>query len=218
MNETVIYEPFRTVPLAELRDELRFEFPDLPNQLFDHYILKAADTMARRGKIIRRCAVIHGQSCITRYALHAPDGMAICGVLSIRSVPCGGCYTYEVAKSFVAPLGAKNCGREIAWYDDKEATLHVNPAYCTNRYYVSLAVTPGRNACELPAEFADEFLDVLTEGARAFILMIPGRPWTDIQLGQAYYKDFYDQIADRGIEVSTHKQRGAVKMDFGRVM
>ena len=55
--------------LCYFRDELRFEFMDLPVSMFDYYNLKTARYMARVGNILRRRMVITPKECITRYKL-----------------------------------------------------------------------------------------------------------------------------------------------------
>lgn len=214
----VVYEPFKTVPLAVLRDELVFEFPELPTQLLDHFILKTARIMARKGKLVRRNAIINARHCVTRYLLESPDGMEICGVMSIRNEPICGRYDYEVPTRFVAPAGVRDCGREIAWYDDAERTLHIHPQYTHSRYHVTMAVAPARDACELPEVYLTDYIDTLTAGVKGHIMLISNRPWTNIQLGQAHYQDFMERIGEDAIDASTHKMRGAVKMNFGRVL
>ena len=214
----VVYEPFKTVPLARLRDELVFEFPELPTQLLDYQILKASIVMARKGKIVRRNAIINARQCVTRYLLESPDGMKICAVMSIRNEPICGKFDYEVPTRFVAPTGLRDCAREVAWYDDAESVLHINPKYLHGRYHVCMAVEPQRDACELPEVYETEYLDTLMAGAKAYIMLISGRPWTNIQLGQAHLNDFMERIAYDGVDASTHKMRGAIHMNFGRAL
>lgn len=216
-NATLVYEPFRTVPINDFLEELRFEFPDEPDQLFQYYLVKAARIMARKGKLVRRRAVIHTQHCVTRYLLKSPDGMDICAILSIKAAPCGGC-SHEVTRSFVPPVGCRTCGPEVASYDPQDGVLHIRSPYTEAKYFVELAVCPPKDACELPAVFMDEHLDTLIVGARAHILMIPKRPWTNLTLGQAYMNDFQGRITEADIATSTHKMRGALKMNFGKAL
>lgn len=214
----VVYEPFKTVPLARLRDELVFEFPELPTQLLDYQILKAAIIMARKAKIVRRHAIINARQCVTRYLLESPDGMRICGVMSIRNEPICGKFDYEVPTRFTPPAGLRDCAREVAWYDDAESIIHINPKYICGRYHVLMAVEPTRDACELPEVYETEYLDTLMSGAKAFTMLISGRPWTNIQLGQAHLHDFEEKVALDCVDAATHKMRGAVKMNFGRAL
>lgn len=214
----ILYEPFKTLPLTEFRDELRFEFPNLPVPLLDHYLLRAARHMARVGNLIRRRAVIHAHHGVTRYRLQSPDGMQINAIHGIRRAPDCGCGSQSIMRSFDPPEGAFCCGREIAWYDDLENVLHVTPPYCHGSYYVSLSVLPARDACELPDKYYTDFLDTLLMGTKGGIMLITGRPWTNLALGQAYTNEFNTLISGDAIDTAAHKQRGSVKMNFGRVM
>lgn len=214
----VVFEAFRNRPVSDFYEELRFEFQNLPDQLFHYYLVKTARQMANDGGLIRRRAVIHTQHCVTRYRLESPDGMEIGGILSIHSLPCGACTGHQVIRSFTPPDHACCCGREIAWYDDLEKVLHIHDPYTFGKYFVSMYVLPQRDACELPTEFYDDYLETLLLGTKAHILLIQGRPWTNMQLGQGFYNEFLSRVKSDGLEVATHKMRGGVKMNFGRAL
>lgn len=213
----IIYEPFRSLPLSKFRDELLFEYPDLPTQLFDYYLLRAARTMATEGHLIRRHAFLEANFGVNRYRLSSPDGMEICGILGIRHNPTCSCISTEIRRSYVEPEGFFACHREIAWHDD-ENEIHLHPQYCHGTYHITLAVAPDMDACELPDKFYTNFLSTLNMGTKALLLLISGKPWTNLSLGQVYYNEFMNRIRRDTIETSTHKMRGAVKMGFGRVM
>lgn len=219
-EKTILYEPFKTRPLSDFHDELRFEFKDLPTQLFDYYLLKAAREMAREGNLIRRRAIIHTEQCVTRYRLESPDGLEINGILQARVKPCS-CGPYLVPRSFTPPDESSccccGCNREI-WYDDQDKVLHINSPYVAALYFITLSVMPEVDACELPEAFLTTYLDTLMLGTRAKIFLITGRPWTNLQLGQGYYNEFLKAIPRAGLEVATHKMRGGVKMQFGRAL
>lgn len=217
MSVEVTYHPFRTVPLADFLEELRFEFPDLPDELFRYYLLKAARVMARDGKLIRRRAVIQTQQCVTRYALNSPDGMDICGILSIKAAPCGGSER-GVTRSFTTPVNSRSCTSENASFDPQENVLHLRSPFVAATYHVELAVCPAKDACELPAVYMDDHLDTLITGARGYILLIPNRPWTNLNLGQAYLNDFTERVRRDGIDTASHKMRGSLKLNFGRAL
>lgn len=214
----VVYEPHKTLPLAEFHSELLFEFPDIPSALFDYYLLKAARKMAKDGKFIRRRVVLFTQRCVTRYRLNSPDGQEICAILGIHASHCGDCVPHPVSRSFDPPCTAHCCGRERVWYDDKDSELHFHNPFFPATYYISMAVCPSRSACELPAEYLNDHLETLLTGTKAYILMLTGRPWTNLQLGNAYLKEFSTAIANEAIEVHTHKQRGSIRMNFGRAL
>ncbi len=213
----IIYEPFQNRPLSEFYDELRFEFPDLPSQLFDHYLVRTARTMAMQGNLIRRHAFIEAKHGINNYRLGSPDGTEVCGIMSIRHNPACSCSSIEVRRSFVEPEGFFPCHRDIAWHDDSNE-IHLHSQYCYGTYHITLSVTPSYDACELPERFFTHYLQTLNMGTKASLLLISGRPWTNLSLGQAYYNEFLDRIKREAVDTATHKMRGSVKIQFGRVL
>lgn len=214
----IVYEPFEALPLSEFHEELLFEYPNLPTELFDYYLVSTAIKMAKAGNLIRRRIVIDAQQGVTRYRLNSPDGLDIHAILGIRSAPACSCGAWEINRSFDPPEGAALCGREISWYDPQDNVLHINPPFCEGRYFVSVAVTPQRGACELPKQYLTEFFPALMMGTKGNILLITGRPWTNLQLGNAYVNEFMNMISTDAVDTATNRQRGAVKMQFGRVM
>lgn len=216
MNETVLYEPFKTVPLSKFHPELQFEFPDLPEQLFDFALIRAARTIAKDGKVLQRRCVIHPQPNVCRYALRSPDGLELVAVLSIRhDTPCR---THYVRQSFVAPESSVCCDRHRAWYDDLEECLHIQTPYLNSIYYVTIAVTPPDAVCDLPAIYYDEYLDLLLLGAKARILRMNNKPWTNLQLAVAYDRSFAEGIQTAAVDTLVHSQTGFIKMQFGRIL
>ena len=216
MQATVVFEPFRTVPLDKFLPELQFEFEKLPDALFKWALIRAARDMAKTGNLIRRRAVIRTQCGVTRYALRSPDGLEVCGILGIRGIAC--CDEHVVVRSFDPPTGARVCGRERAWYDEQDGVLHFHSPYFPGEYYVTLAVCPADDACELPAILYDDHIDVLMAGARARILRMANKPWTNFQLADAYERHFHEGVADAAVETHTHLMRGGIRMNFGRAL
>lgn len=214
----VVYEPFRTRPLSDFHAELSFEFPTLPESLFDYYLIRTAIDMAKRGNLIRRRAVIAAQHGVTRYRLVSPDEFSLLHILNIMRVPACSCDVTNLPRSFVPPTGANQCGRDIAWYDEQEQVLNIRPPYCFGDYYVEMSVTPPAEPCELPVEFLDKYQPTLMMGTKASILMITGRPWTNFQVGAALKDEYLRAVAADAVDTMTHRMRGGVKMSFGKVL
>lgn len=219
----VIYEPFPTIPLTELHEELRFEYPDLPAQLFDYYLTRTAVDMAERGNLIRRRVVVELEPGVSRYALRSPDDLKLWAILGIWRSECGDpdCGLSEVRRSFLPPANAAWCGcgdnHNTVWWDVQEKTLHVN--MCRGgMLYVSIAVVPDRKACELPKVFQEEYLEALLLGTRSAIMLITGRPWTNLRLGGQLRSEYLNMIKDLSINNLTKQQRGAIRMSFGRAL
>ena len=213
----IVHERLATVPVSKFLPELRFEFTDLPDQLFEWALLRTARSLAKDGGIIRRRVIIQTQCGVERYALRSPDGLEVNTILGIKGMSCCDCL-HTVPRSFDPPDGCHSCAREEAWYDDQEQELHLI-SHCTpGIYFVSMSVVPADDACELPIEFYDDYIDMLLNGTRAKILRLNNKPWTNFQLADAYMRGVEENLREAIIEVNTHKMRGAVKINFGRAL
>lgn len=204
----VQYERFQMLPLSEFHDELRFEYPNLPGQLFDYYLLKTAIKMARDGNILRRRARIDVQPNVPNYNIDLPDGLSLIGILDATHEHCE-----RPAKRGLTHMC---CGRENIWFDDIENEINFDNIAGT--MWLLISVAPKQTACELPIEYKEKYLDTLVTGTRAAIMMITGRPWSNLQLGAALEQRFKQMVSNDAVELLTHKQRGGIHMNFGRVL
>ena len=212
----VIYEQHRKIKLNEFYAELAFEFPNLPSQLFEYYILRTAREMAREGNLIRRVVIIEPEPCVTTYKLTSPDGMEISAVLGIRHHTC--CYDRDIPRSFVPPVDSVCCSRSQAWYDDADGVIHIPDQGCHGTYFISVAVIPGREDCELPEEFLERFHTTLMMGTKGSIMMITGRPWTNLRVGASCLNEYAQMLKSDSVEVATHKMRGMIKASYPRAL
>ncbi|ARZ00536.1 hypothetical protein AXW37_06415 [Yersinia ruckeri] len=57
---------------------------------------------------------------------------------------------------------------------------------------VDFAVEPKRNVSEVPDVLADDYADVIANGALADLFLMPGKPWTDPQRSQYFGTRFVD--------------------------
>lgn len=213
----ILYEPFKTVPLHQFRVELKFEFPDLPEALFDYAIIRAARTIAKDGNVIRRRIIVRPYPNAENYKLVSPDGLEVCSVLGIWYDSC--CFEGPVRRSFVPPARACVCPREYAWYDDIDDELHIT-GRCGSQgvYYILVSVCPPDTACDLPAIYYDDFDDLLLLGAKSRILRMHKKPWSNLQLAAMYEKGFTEGIAAAAVEALTKKQRGVIKTQWGKIL
>ncbi|MBD5584547.1 MAG: hypothetical protein HDQ88_05650 [Clostridia bacterium] len=211
----VVYEPFPTVPLSEFHDELRFEWPELPAPLFDHYLLKTAVDMAEKGALVRRWVAIELEPGVTRYLMQSPDGMRLWQILGVRQSDCSFECSHEVRRSFVPPETC--CVNDVAWFSPEDNVLHYSGC-AGGTLYVSLSVVPERDACVLPRVYKDRYYSTLVMGARAHIMLITGQKWTNMRVGAELLNEYNRMLREDAVEVLTKGQRGKLKMQFGRVM
>ena len=215
--ESILYDPYRSRPVSDFCEELRFEFPKLPDPLFHFYTVKAAREASVRGNLVRRRAFIQSLPGEEEYLLESPDGLDVTGILRIAEFPHCSCHM-DVRRTFTFPEGCRFCGRRTAWYETHDRTLHIDRTCCGSDFLVELAVAPSREACELPAVLYDDWLELIVLGAKAGILMVPGRDWTSLPLGRAYMQEFLNRIRDAAVDTAVHRMKGGARMDFGRVM
>lgn len=213
-----LYEPFKTVPLSKFHPELKFEFGDLPEQLFDYALIRAARTLAKEGNVIRRRVIVQLYPNAETYKLRSPDGLEFCSILSVYFASSACCCDVELRRSFDPPRGSLLCARSFAWYDDIEEELHVTGCHKNDTLYVTMSVCPPDDTCEFPSILFDDYVDLLLLGAKARILRIDNKPWTNLQLATMYEKGFNDGIAAAAVDTFTKHQRGSIKVNWGKIL
>lgn len=216
-DQLVVYEPFPTVSLYSFFDELRFEFKDLPDQLYVYYTRRVALDMAEKGNLLRRWIGIRLQPCVTRYALRSPDGLRMWAIMGVFRSPGGiDCGVTRTRRSWGPD--AQCCALDTAWWDDYDQTLHYTGCCTCGTLWVNMAVVPERDACELPKIYFDRFHSTMLMGIRAHIMLITGRPWTNLRVGGELMREYERMLSQDAIRVAERQQRGAIKIQFGRVM
>lgn len=206
------------IPLTELHEELRFEYPDLPAQLFDYYLTRTAVDMAERGNLLRRRVIIDMEPGVSRYDLRSPDDLRLWAIMGVwRGDPC---HVRELPRSFTPPKGCicLNPGRTTVWWDEIEKVLNVSDMCPCGTLYVRIAVVPDRKACSLPRVFQEEYLETLLMGTRSAIMLITGRPWTNLRLGGQLRTEYQNMVKTLSVDRSMKQERGTVRMNFGRAL
>lgn len=216
---SVVWEPFPTIRHEDFYPELRFEFKDLPPQLFQYYVMQTAVDMAEKGNIIRRWCEIELEPCVTRYALLSPDGLRVWAINGIfRSPGPIDCHVRRTRRTYGPPEHACCVPENIAWYDPYDGVLHyTGDCHCGN-LFVNVSVVPGRNDCQLPEIYFDRFYSTLLMGTRARIMLITSRPWTNMRVGAQLMQEYERMLAQDAVRVAERQQRGSIKIQFGKVM
>lgn len=215
----IVWEPYPTIPTIKFQEELRFEFKDLPPQLFQYYIMQTAVDMAEKGNLIRRWCQIELEPCVTRYALKSPDGMRIWAIMGIfRSPGPIDCHVRETRRTYGPPSNACCVPENVAWYDPYDGVLHYEGDCACGNLFVNVSVVPERTACELPRIYYDRFYSALLVGVRARIMLITGRPWTNMRVGSQLMLEYERMLSQDAVRVAERKQRGSIKIQFGKVM
>lgn len=219
MKTVVQFDRYKTVPLSKFREELAFEFPTLPDEMFEHYLLRVARDMAAQAQLIRRRLTIPFTPCVTRYFLDVPDGLELKSLMSVRHAPTGNLEqgSKELPRFTSAPEHITAFTR-AAWLDVYENVLTIIMPQAEGVCYAVVSALPSRDACELPAEYLDDFHDTLLIGTKAQLLMLTGRPWTNVRMGGELHNEYRRQVADLGVVELRNKEAGIIRMRHGRAL
>ena len=207
----------KTLPLISFTEELRFEFPDLPQPLFDYYCVEVARIMASEGHLFKTVIEFHTKQNVTRYLLDTKDESEIIGIYRITSRDVNTTDVYiEVDRTFTKPQ--RTVPTNLAWFDTEQSVLHVKTVYEHGVMNVYTYTSPVLGACSLPEVIRTKYWQTFMLGVKGKLLLITGRQWTNLQLGQAYYTEFKKQLAIDSITKSTNGMVGVAKINFGRAL
>lgn len=214
-----MFDKTKTVPLSKFLPELRFEFQDLPDELFYFAIVRTARRLANGGDIDIRKSILHIKPYVTRYALRLPPDVDLVNIISLEPQ-----FDY---KGQLKPLNLlrgrpknwQNYQYEgIAWYDDIDKIIHVQNYNVLADFILHISVSPLDSACELPLIYYDELIELMMLGIKATILKMDNKPWTNLQLAFTYDKAFDQGVHELTVTNHMHKTKGIFKMNIGRVM
>lgn len=201
------------IALEKFLPELRYEFQDLPDELFKFSLVRAARTMARSGDVDVRRAHIQAEPCVTRYAIHPPLDYELVKIISASTESKSLNLVRHKPKSWNV-----YAHETVIWYDDLECILQIRNIHCPTTIHLNITVCPPDNTCELPFIYYDQYLELLTMGVKANLLRMLNKPWTNLQLAMVYDRAFQQGINELTVDAHMHKTKGIVKMDFGRVL
>lgn len=170
-----VQEAYPKIPLSELTHDLVFEITDLPGEVAEHYIRRAAISLARNANLLRRRRSFCIQPGVHNYLLESVDQMDLVAVMGVWKRTC--CGASRPVRRLTSPAtGWRGCG-EASWLDGNE--IFFQPANCDDHYDVNFSVAPTINACEIDSVFAAEFYPVLLRTALAIAYAISDKPWSD---------------------------------------
>lgn len=209
------WENLPRVKLKEFFPELRFEFQDLPPQLYTYYLWQTAVDMAEKGNLLRYWEEVPLKKDVTRYFLTPPENTVIWNVMGIFHSPRAGIPGIDEIPggsdeiTDVLPQGAFFCHKNIAWYEPYTKSLHYNDAAnaAGQSLYVNVSLTLGDEGCELPAVYKERFHEMLILGTRARIKLIPGKEWSNIELGTKLMEQYRVLLTTEAKWVAQRRQR-----------
>lgn len=79
---------------------------------------------------------------------------------------------------------------------------------------MTLAMQPSQRATGIPAWIYNQYLYSLAHGALAYLMLMPGKAWTDKELGASYFKLFEGAIADARADAESALGRAPVRSSY----
>lgn len=209
LNPSIVYDAYPKVPVQEFIPELAFEFTDMPENAFHHFVLKAINKLARKGNVLRRTALIHTYPCITNYLLEPQDCMDVVAVMGIRNMchPCGVTGVTRLTHAHVPCY--MPCGT-YSWFEHPNV-IHITNTQREGQYQVEFSVAPTYDACEVDRILLDNYYEVVLDGARTDLYAMSNKPWSSLQRMEYYRQQFLGGISRAAVETLAGGQRGALR-------
>lgn len=156
-----------TVALDSLLPALLFDLPQVPEVLALDRLRDSARTFCELTHYWQEDVTVTPVDGTTAYTLTLPDGLA---VAEVRQALQGG-----------EPVEFGMDGRDIIALEDLPGTGAVT---------VTAAIKPAHDGTVLYEAIAEEYRDAVASGARAKLLMIIGKPWSQPELAAAHWDMF----------------------------
>lgn len=208
-----MFELYPRVPVDSLTHDLLFEMPDMPDEVAEHLIVRAAMFLARYGNILRRETHIHIRNCAPNYDLEVEDDMDFVAILGIRLL--SSCCCKPDVRRFTLPM-LKNCYGISSWVRNGE--IWFNPARVDDVFCVDFCVSPRVGACDLDAGFAGEFYETLLAKAKSLAFMMPQKAWSNPSLAVKMEADARLKLSDLSMDLLTGRQRGMIRVSRPRAV
>lgn len=98
------------------------------------------------------------------------------------------------------------------WYlpDDGTVGLLLAPSAGGN-LRIEAALKPTRVSTSFPSWIYERHLDTIVHGAKARLMMIPKKPFTDLELGRYHYNKFEEGVANARVGVATGNTRAPLR-------
>ena len=167
--------------IDRLLGQLRFDFPDLPEQLLLDMTVEAAREMAKCGLLQLDIDITQDlQSGVSDYDYsdYLPEGYDVNCVESVEF--CGCCIDPVDPKCNPCANGYEICGLCAI-------RLHPCPSAAPGQTLeLCLSLTPNANSCQVPGSLAVRYPSILRNLARGEIYCLPNQPFSDLRAATRY--------------------------------
>ena len=205
VQHAVVFDKYEKVSIREFEAELLYDFTELPSDAVAHYVLRAINTIATKGNILRRTALIHTQDCVENYILEPPDCMDIVAVMSICQICGSRCGQVQRLTSEPCRL---SCG-SVTWFDPPNI-IYLNKPRDRNTYKVVMSVAPTYETCEVDRILLTRHYDLVMSGAKYYLYMMPDKPWSSMDRAASSRELFERGISAAAVDTMMGGQRGVL--------
>lgn len=169
------------IAIDRLLARLRFDFPDLPEQLLLDHVVEASREIAACGFLQQTIDVTQDlQPGVADYdySRYLPEGYDVNCVESVEF--CGCCIDVVDPKCNPCAEGYEICGLCAI-------RLHPCPSSAPSQTLeICLSLTPNINSCTVPGPFAVRYADILMNLTRGEVYCLPNQPFTDLRAAVRY--------------------------------
>lgn len=164
-----------------LVQRLRYDFPNLPEQLLVDALVEGAREMAKCGLLqanIDLTQDVQGGVADYEFKSYLPEDYDVNCIESVEF--CGRCIDAIDPKCMACPYGYQICGPSAI-------RLFPCPSNAPGQTLeLCVSIKPNSNSCLIPDVFADQYPNILRDFARAEIISMPQQEFTDLRASLRY--------------------------------
>lgn len=199
--------------IDDLVPELLLRAPDVPDVLAQRALLRATRELCRRALVWRDEVTIDLASATdNRYALLPPAGE----VVDITRAELQD--KHELLPAVPSQLVHEDAqwrsrtGEPRYYMRWGQDTVSFYPQATSGAVVMELALTPTVADTQLDDNFAQEWDEVIMDGALHRLLSMPNQPWADGNAAVFHFQRFEQAIDEARSRARDHRQRGTVRV------
>jgi len=207
------------VAVNTLVQDIIADIPEIPVFIAARQYIRALRELCEKARVwrINDTFTVSSSLVLTDISALFPDDTELVDIVSMK--PAGG--ETEVKPTTYARLD-KN---EANWRSEsslvaKQYILESNnvlrlvPSPSNNvvdAYYIRMAIKPTQATQNIESLLVNKYSELLISGAKAYLFMVPRKPWTDLQLAQFHMAQFLGGIPAARAEATDEFQTGVAR-------
>jgi hypothetical protein len=208
--------------LSDLVTDVIGDIPEVPGFVAERQYIRALRQLCEEARVWRIEDTMSTVADAPNLLLTAifPNNTELVDVLSIKPVE-GGSSVKPKTQAYL-DLNESDwrdqTGQYATWYmlaSNNTIRLVPTPSEVVT-YYIRAAIKPTFSATTISDIVVNKYEELLIHGAKAYLFMVPRKPWTDLQLAQYHQAAFLAGIPGARSEAADEFQTGvARKVKYG---